>query len=603
MSKAFPLLLLAVVLAAVPTARGPRAAGPMAEPSPEEIAALIATLGDADYHKREAAAATLKSLGPSAFDALLVAAEVSEDLEVALRAKWLVDAIPLTAPHDPPEIVKLLGRFSQGGFADHVQAMRRLLRADNDAGIEPLARIVRLDRTMAGSRVAAALLAREWQPDNPFFPDIRGKIAAGLGASERPASRFLKAVVAFSQADAAGPKAAALEAASVAFEALSHGPTDPLPPKDGVDAEAILEETQSIFARCRVQMLLAAGRRDEALAEARKLLEKCLAAEEDPDTLAAEAVEVLVWAVEAGMPEAVDGLAARPEFIEDHAIVGYAAAFAEKARGNVGRADLLATAAFEKTAGDFSDRLQGAILLAKWGCVEWATRAYASVVDNPQAQPAELALASIMYAEYLHDLERDDDAASCLRRLVKLQEENPGNHAQALQQLGRDPRSTRSRMHFFEACAAAARGAAAARRSAVSKAIEAYPKDVDALIAAYTIPDNTPEQRSEFVQKINAALSRIDAEIQAVPDDANGYNEYAWLVANTEGDVAKATRYSKFSLTKSFDNSSYLDTLAHCRAAGGDIKGAIRTQWLAKRQEPHNRTIQRNLERFEKLAR
>ena len=96
---------------------------------------------------------------------------------------------------------------------------------------------------------------------------------------------------------------------------------------------------------------------------------------------------------------------------------------------------------------------------------------------------------------------------------------------------------------------------------------------------------------------------QLEDEINAVPDDASGYNEYAWLVANTEGDVAKATRFSKVSLLKSFDNASFLDTLAHCHAAAGRHAAAIRTQRLAKRYEPHNRTIRRNLERFEKLAR
>ena len=603
MSQAYRFLLLAVLLAALPWSAAARGAAEPAEPAPEEIAALIATLGDDDYNKREAAAATLKSFGSAAFDALLVASEVSDDLEVALRAKWLVDAIPLVAPHDPPEIQKLLEKFRRGNFAEQVQAMRRLLRADGDAGIEPLARIVRLDRTLASSRVAAALLAREWQPDNPFFKEIRGKIRAGLGTSQRPAARFLQAVVAFSEAEAAAPRAAALEAGSAAFADLSHGPTDPVPANiGGNDGEAILAETQSLFARCRMQMLLAAGRRDAAVAEARGLLEKCFSADKDPDTIAAEAVETLAWAVEAGMPEAVDALAARGEFIRDHAIVGLAAGSAEKARGNQAQADALVAAAFEKTADAFGARLQGAILLAKWGCDAWATRAYESIVENPKAPPAELALASIMYAEYLHDQQRDDEAARCLARIVEHQAENPGNQAQALQQLGRDPRSTRGRMHFFESCAAAARGDAVARRHAVDKALAAYPKEVDALIAAYSLPDNTPEQRSEAVRKINAALARIDSEIQAVPDDANGYNEYAWLVANTEGDVAKATRYSKLSLVRSFDNSSYLDTLAHCRAAAGDYQGAIRTQRLAKRQDPHQRMLQRNLERFERLA-
>jgi hypothetical protein len=94
------------------------------------------------------------------------------------------------------------------------------------------------------------------------------------------------------------------------------------------------------------------------------------------------------------------------------------------------------------------------------------------------------------------------------------------------------------------------------------------------------------------------ALEQIDEEIQAIPDDPNGYNEYAWLVANTEGDVGKALRYSKRSLELSFDSPSYLDTLAHCRAAAGDAAGAFRTQLLAVQRDPHIVTIRRNLERF-----
>ena len=69
-------------------------------------------------------------------------------------------------------------------------------------------------------------------------------------------------------------------------------------------------------------------------------------------------------------------------------------------------------------------------------------------------------------------------------------------------------------------------------------------------------------------------------------------------MANTEGDVGKALRYSKRSLELSFDSPSYLDTLAHCRAASGDAVGAEQTQLLAVRQEPHNVTIRRNLDRF-----
>jgi Flp pilus assembly protein TadD len=211
-----------------------------------------------------------------------------------------------------------------------------------------------------------------------------------------------------------------------------------------------------------------------------------------------------------------------------------------------------------------------------------------------------------MFSEFLHDQEREDEAAVCLRQLLEGRQgkgdgRGDGGGEQILQQLGRDPRAIRSRMHYFESCGAALRGDAGARRKAIEDSLRAYAKDVDGLIGLYSLPDNTPAQKADAVARIRRALEQIENEIQAVPDDTNGYNEYAWLVANTEGDIQKATRYSKLSLAKSFDSSSYLDTLAHCQAAAGNKAAAVRTQMLALRQEPHNRTIRKNLARFQGL--
>lgn len=608
---------LAAALAAglvVLIAGGPPPARAAAEPSAEEIARLVADLGAADYAAREAAASRLAAIGAAAVDPLLTAAETSDDLEVALRARWIVDMIPLETVRDAPEVAKLLDRYKKQGLAERVQVMHRLLRVDHDGGIEPLARIVRLDRSPTGSRVAAALLAREWRPDDPYWPAMRDRIVVGLGASTRPAAEFLRALVAFSGAADSAGREQALAAAKDAFEALartgSDGPGVSRPDANGAAGDAaasegLTETTLRIFERCRIEMLLAAGRRAEAVTEAGRLLDACFAADKDPSTSGEEAAATLVWLVEHGLPEGVDLLAAdHAVLIRDDPLVGYAAAVAEKARGRAADADRLASEAFAKPAGsnaEFVDRLQTAILLAKWGAADWAAREYAALVDNPKTPAAQFALAAIMYSEFLHDQEREDEAAACLERLIEGRKGNAGGGDPILQQIGREPQSIRSRMHFFTACAAAARGDAAGRRSAIEAAIKAQPKDVDALIALYTLPDNSPEQRADAAARVKRALKQIENEIQALPDDANGYNEYAWLVANTEGDLPKATRYSKSSLVKSFDSSSYLDTLAHCHAAAGNKDLAIRTQLLALRQEPHNRTIRRNLERFRGL--
>ena len=109
-------------------------------------------------------------------------------------------------------------------------------------------------------------------------------------------------------------------------------------------------------------------------------------------------------------------------------------------------------------------------------------------------------------------------------------------------------------------------------------------------------------QRGDAQRRVNEALRQIENEITALPDDSTPCNEWAWLAANTGGDAEKATRYSRQSLDRSFDNASFLDTLAHCRAAAGDFAGAVRCQTLAVRRAPHNLTIRKGLERFRRQA-
>jgi tetratricopeptide (TPR) repeat protein len=569
----------------------------------DRLAALVADLGDDDYLRREAAAAELKALGPTAIDALLEAGETSGDLEIALRARWLVDAIPFDLPHDPPEVVKLLSRFRHRDFGERVRAMHRLLRVDDDAGIEPLARVARLDPSTAGSRIAAALLVREWRASDPSWPDIRRRIEAGLGKGTRPAARFLAALVAFTGASSPADRDLALAGAATALADLRRPAPDGVPlPVAGAgpeESQVVFMHTTEIFTRCHAAMLAAAGRRDEAAAAAREHV--ATAVEEG----GAAGVDALMWALEAGLPDAVEAVLAVPGMTDENPLVGCAVALAERARGREARAAELITAAFAAAArADVTSQLEAARLLAKWGGIDWAVDLYDRILAEPGLGVAESATASMMYSELLHDLERDDEAASCLRKVFGDDEQGDGRREGGLGQgvLGRDLSSIRSRMHFFEACALLRKGDTAGSRAALDRALGVYPKDVDALIALYTLPGHTAEQRADAIRRVKTALVQIEEEINAVPAEASGYNEYAWLVANTEGDVAKATRFSKESLLRSFDNASFLDTLAHCHAAAGRHAAAIRMQRLAKRYEPHNRTIQRNLERFEKLA-
>ena len=598
-------VFVAVAVAWLPLSAPPAVAD---TDSSERLAALVARLGDDDYHRREAAAAELKALGPMAIDALLAAAETSGDLEISLRARWLVEEIPFEMPNDPPEVVKLLARFKRRDFLDRVRAMHRLLRIDDDAGIQPLARVTRLDPSTAGSRIAAALLAREWRADDPSWPEIRRRIEAGLGPSTRPAARFLSALVAFSGTSNQAERTAALTAAATTLDDLRRPIADDTPiaaegDDELDDARIIVGRTERIFERCHVQMLLAAGRRTDALAAAAAMIGAAAATADD--AAAARCMHALVWATEIGLPEVVETVRAVPGIATGRPLMEYAMASAERARGrDVAAAEGRAAAAEACAKADILERVVIATTLARWGCADWAVDAFDRILAEPSLPVAEAAQVAIYYSELLHDLERDDEAARCLRRIFGDDEAAAGrrDRGQPLDFIGRDARAVRSRMHFFEACDLARRGDVAASRAAIERALAVYPKDVDALIGLYTLPDQTTDQRVEAGRRIKTALVQLEEDIHAVPDDPTTYNEYAWLVANTEGDVEKATRFSKVSLVKSFDNPSYLDTLAHCHAAAGRHATAIRTQRLAQRQEPHNRTIRRNLERFEKLT-
>ena len=569
----------------------------------DEIGALIGQLGADDFSVREVAAMRLADLGATASDALLAAAESSPDLEVALKARWLVDALPLATPSDPPGVATALEKYARSDYEARVQLMHRLLRFDDDAGIEPLARIVRLERTASGSRIAAALLAREWHVGDPAWPVIAPKIAAGLGPSRRPAARFLRAVVEASRSPA---DPAAIEEATAAFALIARpGEGEPRATlaDDTTDPSLGDAKTLRIFRRTLIELLASVGRRDAALAEAEQLFAACRGSAVEEELTAAE----MAWLSDHGLPEAADLLADRVAADHDTfaPLTAYAVAVARRRLGDEAAAATVADRAADALAradGELSRRLQAAMLLARWGAADWAAREYESISGNPRAPIGEFALAGVLGAEFLNEQRRHADAAAVLRRVLDGREGDEEDTAQILLRLERDPRAIRSRMLFFSACDAATRGDAAAQRRLLEEALASYPKDVDALIAWYRLADGDPDRLPEARERVVRALEQIDEEIQAVPDDANGYNEYAWLVANTAGDIRTATRYAQRSLELSFDNSSYLDTLAHCRFAAGDLAGAVRTQQLAARQEPHNPTIRRNLDRFRTAA-
>jgi len=89
-------------------------------------------------------------------------------------------------------------------------------------------------------------------------------------------------------------------------------------------------------------------------------------------------------------------------------------------------------------------------------------------------------------------------------------------------------------------------------------------------------------------------------DIAAHPDDASQYNQYAWLIGNTEGNLDEAQKYSQKSLELMPDNAAFYDTLARVCYAKKDYDHALKYQQRAAELEPHSGLIAKQLELFRK---
>ena len=104
----------------------------------------------------------------------------------------------------------------------------------------------------------------------------------------------------------------------------------------------------------------------------------------------------------------------------------------------------------------------------------------------------------------------------------------------------------------------------------------------------------------EVVDLIKKAAAAIRAEIAEDPESPAAYNQFAWLVGNTEGDFDEALKDSQKSLELKPDEGGFYDTLARVYFAKGDLDNAVKHQAKAAELEPHSGLIQRQLDLFRK---
>ncbi len=541
-------------------------------------------MGDPDYFVRQRAEAELAGLGFDAFEALTQAAS-NDDLEIALRARRLLKLIKvqLADPSDPPAVQRLLHDYQSQDSQARQARMGMLAQLPNGEGIAALCRLVRFERSPLLAKQAAVKLLGLMKAGSARGKELAARIRKGLAGSPRTPARWPLIWLRF---DEAAP--AAMAEWTAAVEAEEHlvqtapGQTNP--------------EIVAALLRLQVARLKQLGRAPQAARAVARLIELDKG---DPGTLA----ELLEWLIEQKDWQGVDRLAERfAASLEATPALLYLLAEARADQGLADKAEKAARQALALNSGGPTQaplHLMVAINLQQRGRFAWAEREYRQAAAAPPT--SDLAVTAMSYlAEMFHDQAQERQAGEVLQQLVEALGANRPNEAQvAHRTLG----EIRARMNFFFACHWQAQGDEAQRRSYLDKGLAADPTDVDVLIGCYRLDHAPPEFRRKIRKLIAHAVKDMRDKIADDPESASNYNQLAWLVANTEGNLDEALADSNKSIELSPQMGGYYDTLGRVYFARGDYEKAVKNQTRAAELDPHSGQILRRLELFRKTRR
>jgi Flp pilus assembly protein TadD len=283
-----------------------------------------------------------------------------------------------------------------------------------------------------------------------------------------------------------------------------------------------------------------------------------------------------------------------------------AAAVAQAGRAD--RAAILAEQAFtlsEDNETSEMDRVAIAKTVAELGRVDWAEREYRRVIEEEPVLDERSMEARSDLAMWLHDREEYQAAADVLsefcdavaadgvgrQRLIEEIELRASSGREALQ-------NVEARRDFYLACVDEARGDFDRQRRRLKDAIGKYDKDPDILIAMYRSPGADEDFRQFTRVKIRGTAKYMQGLIDEYDDIPTFFNQWAWLIANTEGNQELAVEYSLRSLKLAPDEPSYLDTLGRCYYAVGDYANAVKYQRRAVKLAPQYQVMRRQLKLF-----
>jgi tetratricopeptide (TPR) repeat protein len=551
----------------------------------KRVERLIEQLGDERFTVREQAQHELAEIGAAAFDAL-AAAQSHDDLEVAHRARFLVQSIRMewVRDSDSAEIRKLLADYETQSDAERLNRVRQLTGRPQGESLAALCRLVRFERSPLLSKQAALLIMGQKRPPPEAWPERSRIINDELRLSKRPAAEWLQVYAQY-----ASEPAEAL-AAWEKIVAQEDNQTKRLPTQEQRSIQAGLLRQQVI-------MLLDQKKQNEALVALRRMLDL-------ENTDSPSLAELIQWIIRQEAWELLDEVAKRFEshLASDPKLI-YLIAQAHLARGEPKLAEEMAAKALAQQPGNPGHHLEMAKDLQRQGLVKWAEGEYRATIGDG-SDPRAVVSAGPYLGELLNDNQRFGEAADVLDQVAdKMTDLTRELRRRGRGEIRRTEDNIKARAHYFRAKQHAADKEPAKQLEHLEKAIELDPTEADVLIALYRIEGQPATQREKTLKKIHSAAALFRQRVVASPEDSTAMNQYAWLVSNTEGDFDEATRFSQRSIELAPEEAKggYLDTLAHCYAAKKDYETAVKHQTKAVELEPHSQEVRRSFERFKRL--
>jgi tetratricopeptide (TPR) repeat protein len=564
---------------------------------------LIRELGAEEFPVREEAEKGLRSIGIPAFS-MLSAAQKNEDVEVRLRARYLVDemrsqgilsgsstamsrVLTRYADRSPLERKTLVAFLSQFVPYDATLELVRIAQFESDDWVA-------LDAALSLIEKCSNLAADRLETTTAF-------IQLNVDESPRQAVRWLK-LFAESIRD---PKGHLAEWEKLVSENLTELQKNLVVTELGASApEEIQRKLQFIF----IDMQRRAGELEAARSRTREQLSK----------LSSDDNDLWLW---------IDFLRDRGEF---QSLVEIKSLHAQKVASDARLSYLIAEALRRtndeqgakelvdkalKLSTDADERIALASLLQSYqGQFDWAESEYQQAIEMSSPGSREDLRARILLGLMYHDLARDHEAAETLQKLVDVCKASPA--AQRLVQEERPLNEILGSLYHYRAEAAKAAGNIETQIEFLEKGFQAHPQNIDLLIAMYQV-DSAPAEfrsktltalakaRNDYEQEI-ATLEKsqteayVDSTLPVLPNRLpTAFNDYAWLVANTEGDFQAALKNSQRSLELSPAESAYMDTLARCYFAVNDLPNAVKYQRMAVERSPNVAQMQRQLKIFE----